>query len=246
MAILTYHHIAECPDTESGHRGLWVTPEQFARQIEWLRQKGYQALDLDSVREALLGAGALPDRWVCITFDDGFRDNLLHAAPVLRSAGFRAACFVITGSIRLGPPKGEPGEYLSAPELIDLQRSGVDIGSHTATHPRLTKLDNSAAEAELRDSRLALATILGSPPRWLAYPHGSFSPRIASIAREAGYAGAVSTIRDNRLKPDQLFWLPRVMVMDDTTPRRLGYMLSGFYHLVHAIKNRKRWSSIRT
>jgi peptidoglycan/xylan/chitin deacetylase (PgdA/CDA1 family) len=121
----------------------------------------------------------------------------------------------------------------------------MHFGSHTHTHPRLTKLDNASALAELETSRDILQHELGIAPDWFCYPYGNFSPRIASLAKQAGYHGAVSTIRDNRVRADQLYWLPRVMIMNDTTPKRLKYMLSTPYHLVHAWKNRRRWKSIK-
>src|SRR5690606_6244937 len=122
---------------------------------------------------------------------------------------------------------------------------GITFGSHTVSHPRLAKLSGDEVKRELEQSRDELAAITGSAPRWLCYPYGSFSPQVADIAREAGYAGALSTIRDNRPKASQRYWLPRVMIMGDTAPARLRYMLSPFYHYLHNWKNRKRWKSIR-
>ncbi|MCX7717535.1 MAG: polysaccharide deacetylase family protein [Candidatus Sumerlaeaceae bacterium] len=241
MAILTYHHIGKPPDDAHSHRGLWVAPEAFAGHLRWLSANGYAAVGLDAVAEALSGLRPLPRRWVCITFDDGWRDNFTRALPALQAHGYTATVFVVTGWIRTGPPADDDTDTLSADELRAMASVGITIGSHTATHPRLTSLDDEAIRAELTASRSALADILGSPPRWLCYPYGNCSERVERIARESGYSGAVSTIRDNRVRPDQLFRLPRVMVMNDTTPARLGYMLSWLYHAEHMIKNRRRW-----
>lgn len=245
MAILTYHHIGLCPEEQRDHPGLWVREEAFREQLRWLKEHGWKSVSLDQVRDALLDRAPLPRRWVVITFDDGWRDNYTRALPHLVEFGFSAHLFMITGRVREGGARGAWDEYLSADEIREMIAHGVSVGSHTHTHPRLAKLSAEQVRHELTASREALTRLTGEVPRWLCYPYGSFSPAVAEAAREAGYAGALSTIRDNRPRPDQLYWLPRVMVMGDTTPQRLRYMLSGFYHLLHAWKNRRRWSSIR-
>lgn len=244
MAILTYHHIGVCPPEQRDHPGLWVTPDLFKAQLLWLRGAGYEGVSLDHVREGLLGERPLPRRWVSLTFDDGWRDNYLAALPVLEETRFSATVFMVTDKIRAVAPSGAWDEYLSEDEITEMMTRGVAIGSHTMTHRRLTKLTCEEARREMEGSRERLRTILGAPPAWLCYPYGNFAPRTAKIAREVGYAGALSTIRDNRPGSHQLFWLPRVMVMGDTTPGRLKYMLSGVYHCVHAWKNRRRWKSL--
>jgi len=213
----------------------------FDAQLQWLASRGYKSVGLDAVRDCLTGGAPLPPRWVSITFDDGWRDNYTQAFPLLARYGFCATMFVVTGWIRTGPPGNSPDETMSAEELVELAAAGMTIGSHTATHPRLTSLDDAAIGQEMCQSRDALAAILGAPPRWLCYPYGNWSERVERQAQAAGYAGACSTMRDNRPRVQQLFHLPRVMVMNDTTPARLGYMLSWFYHAEHALKNRRRW-----
>jgi peptidoglycan/xylan/chitin deacetylase (PgdA/CDA1 family) len=241
MPILTYHHIGSCPAEQEGHRGIWVSEELFSRHLGWLRAKGFASVGLEQVREALEGGRPLPGKWVAITFDDGWRDNYATAMPLLIEHGFSATVFAVTGSIRRGPPSGGWDDCLSAEEIREMRAKGFDIGSHTRTHPRLSKMDDASARAELEGSRSDLLQVLGEAPAWLAYPYGWFSPRVARIARDCGYHGAVSTIRDNRVSAGQLFWLPRVMVMGDTTVPRLAYMMSCMYHLVHSWKNRTRW-----
>lgn len=245
MAILTYHHIGECPDGQEASRSLWVGRELFRAHLQWLSNYGWKGVTLDNIFDGITGQRPLPRRWVAITFDDGFRDNYLYAMPVLRDCGFPATVFMITGKLQNGDPGGNWDDYVSADEVLEMRSSGIEIGSHTRTHPRLTSMDNNGVRAELVSSRDNLLAITGEVPRWLSYPYGNFSPRIAEIARQAGYSGAVSTIRGNRVTLPQLFWMPRVMIMGDTKPRQLDYKLSWLYHVTHALKNRQRWVSLR-
>ena len=242
-AILTYHHIAPPPDGEP--RNLCVAPQSFTGQMAYLSELGYHAVTLDDVREELLGRRSLPRRSVAITFDDGGADNYCNALPLLCRHGFRATVFLVAGKI--GMDRDQPGwpeaarRYLSEDEIAEMGRCGIVFGSHTLTHVRLQKVEPEQCDYELTESRKRIEEITGGRVGWLSYPFGNFSRRVIKSAKQAGYAGAVSTIRDNRPARRQLYYLPRVMVMSDTTLRRFAYYLSPWYHWLHWLKNRRRW-----
>jgi peptidoglycan/xylan/chitin deacetylase (PgdA/CDA1 family) len=110
------------------------------------------------------------------------------------------------------------GLCLSWDELAALAREpGVSIGAHTLSHPMLAKHDAATARAEILESRALIEARLGVPARHFAYPvgdPGSAGPREFRIAREAGFATAVTT-RPGHLFPehrDHLHALPRVSV----------------------------------
>jgi len=97
LRVLTYHRVA--PITSRPRldpRNISAVPEEFRRQLRYLK-KSWQVVSLDEVRDAVLGEGKLPSRAVLITFDDGYRDFLDHAWPVLDSLGLPATMFVPTG-----------------------------------------------------------------------------------------------------------------------------------------------------
>jgi peptidoglycan/xylan/chitin deacetylase (PgdA/CDA1 family) len=127
-------------------------------------------------------------------------------------------------------------------QIRSLSDAGHTIGSHTVSHPWLSKIDPAQVLDEMRNSKETLEGIIGRAVNWLCYPSGGFNEEIAARAKELGYHGACSVIRDNRQRAGQLYWLPRVMVMNDATPAKLNYYRSGLYHWVHRRKNRKRWS----
>ncbi len=235
--LLTYHHVAARP-AGADKASLYVSPDAFARQLDTLLAAGFQVISLDQLSEGFERVD-LPSRAVAITFDDGFRDNYEAAFPLLRRRGLTAAFFVTTGWI--GRESPEAGDFMSEDDLRELAEAGMTIGSHGVSHRRLARLPLDEARRELIDSKARLEAILGRPVRWLAYPSGSFSPEIARLAREAGYAGACSVIRDNRIRRGQRYYLPRVMVMNTTSAWRFRYYFSPLYHFVHAAKNRRRW-----
>lgn len=168
-----------------------------------------------------------------------FSINYETAFRRLSERGLPAAFFVVSSRIGGADPNGAP--CMSAGHLREMREAGMTIGSHGETHRLLARIPLEEARGELERSRAALEGILGGPVRWLCYPRGNFNRDVAAAARQAGYDGACSAIRDNRARPDQLFWLPRIMPMLGTTPLRFAYYFSFFYHILHKRKNRKRW-----
>jgi peptidoglycan/xylan/chitin deacetylase (PgdA/CDA1 family) len=128
-----------------------------------------------------------------ITFDDAYRGLRDHAFPILRDAGFGAACFVITDfagrlnrwDVAYG---GRRFAHLAWRDIEMWSARGIAFESHTATHPRLTWVEDRRLEDELSRSRLALSAALGAPPTAIAYPFGAVDARITAAAAKAGYS----------------------------------------------------------
>ncbi|MCX7017083.1 MAG: polysaccharide deacetylase family protein [Candidatus Sumerlaeota bacterium] len=236
--ILTYHHIGD-PAAAQGKTNLFVSAPRFEEQLIWLKRRNYRFVLLDEVRAGLMGDVALPPRAVALTFDDGFLDNYESAFPLLRRHGAAATFFVTTGPI--GAANADAAPHMTSDQLRELDRAGMAIGSHTVSHARLARLDPDAARRELAESKARLESILEKPVRWLCYPRGSFNREVATMAKQLGYVGACSVIRDNQVAPEQMYWLPRAMVMRGAGRWRFAYYFHPLYHFIHARKNRRRW-----
>ena len=128
-----YHRVRTSPPgTPEITRGLTVAAADFAAQMRWLKSHGYHAVSQQQVFDALERGAPLPRKPVAITFDDGYEDVLLNAAPVLARLHMPATAYVITERIT-----GPEDFFLRWPELRQLERRGVAIGSHTVSHPDL-------------------------------------------------------------------------------------------------------------
>lgn len=167
-----------------------VSLSRFREQLDWLAAQGYATRTLDEA------GGELPGNTVFITFDDGYADNLT-AVDELARRGMRATWFVVTGSIGRDPqwldPGRPPGRLLDAAELRAMAAAGMEIGSHTVSHMRLTGADDELLRAELADSRRTLEDTLGREVPSFAYPYGEWNERCEAMVREAGYRFACTT-----------------------------------------------------
>jgi peptidoglycan/xylan/chitin deacetylase (PgdA/CDA1 family) len=223
VPILMYHRVrVVAPWTPAITRRLTVHPEVFARQMRWLKGHGYHAITQRRLFDALMCGRPLPRKPILITFDDGYRDTLTKAAPVLARLGMPATAYVISGRISNGD-----SSFLTWRQLEMLERRGVEIGSHTVSHRELTSLSDSEALAELVRSRRTLERRLGHRVPWLAYPIGAYDSRIERFARRAGYVLAVTTEWGTRQSARRPLALPRLRILDSTGVRGLAAMLRG-------------------
>jgi peptidoglycan/xylan/chitin deacetylase (PgdA/CDA1 family) len=189
VPVLMYHRIGGLPiDPTPTSTKLTVQPGVFKAQMEWLARHGFHAITVRQLYEALERRAPLPSHPILITFDDGYRDVLHNAAPVLHRLGMAAAAFIITD--RVGGP--DPS-FLTWPQIRDLERDGFTIGSHTVHHLPLTSISPAQALAELTQSRATLQQHLGERVDWFAYPDGAENPSVVRLVRKAGYRLALTT-----------------------------------------------------
>jgi len=185
MPVLIYHHVA--PEQPAGYepmRALFETPDNFERQLKYLKDNGYQTVSFDDLADFLQFGLPLPGRPVILSFDDGWQNQFDYAFPLLKKYGFTATFFVVTGYL-------EHQNFMTIPQLQTLMGAGMTIGSHTCSHVALSSIDNpSKLREELTGSKAWLEERLRVPINTFAYPYGSYSAAVASAVEASGYRTA--------------------------------------------------------
>jgi peptidoglycan/xylan/chitin deacetylase (PgdA/CDA1 family) len=157
-----------------------VEPALFREQMEILSGLG---------PGRVVPLSLLPSDGIAVTFDDGFRDNLDVASPILARLGIPFTVFVTPGFIESGDPI-----YLSVNGLRDLATvPGVAIGAHGYTHRRLGECNAHQLRDELINSRKWIEDVLGRPVTTMSYPHGSENSKVRKAVSESGYTIAASS-----------------------------------------------------
>ncbi len=186
VPILMYHYVRATDPRDPLGWGLSVTPAAFAAQMDWLQAAGYHPVDIADLRAYLEGNAVLPSRPVVLSFDDGYADLYTTAYPILRAHGFKAVAYLISGF--LNSPRNVTG-----PQVQEMSRHGIEIGSHTFSHPDLTQLDPATLDFQLARSKQTLEQLTGLPVVDFCYPAGRFDPAVIDAARRAGYLSATTT-----------------------------------------------------
>jgi peptidoglycan/xylan/chitin deacetylase (PgdA/CDA1 family) len=195
VPILMYHQVS--PRAHPGFEKYTVAVEKFAAQMRWLRYAGYCPTTLDDLLDARSGCRPLPPRPVVVTFDDGYRECVEHAVPIMAEHRFTATFYLVAGlmgstSRWLARERGIELRLVDWQDARELLRAGFCCGSHTMLHPRLAELSPEACRDELEESRRRLEDRLASEVRHLALPYGSYDEAVRLAVTRAGYRSACS------------------------------------------------------
>lgn len=199
--ILLYHSVAE------NSLSATVRPSNFKKQLEYLYDKKFKVIKLTELAELIAGHRKIPPKTVCLTFDDGYRDNFLNVFPLLKKYNFPATIFISTALI--GKKKvmenGEIFKYLSEEEIKQMSQSGLaEFGSHSHNHFKLSNLKSDQAEAELVASKKILAGLLNQEISSLAYPVGRFNEEVENIAKKV--FKIICTVKKGRVSDADALW----------------------------------------
>jgi peptidoglycan/xylan/chitin deacetylase (PgdA/CDA1 family) len=186
-----YHAVAQ---VEEDPNRLCVSPQTFDAQMAHLRDRGLRGVAVRNLRRAVMAGKAAG--LVGITFDDGYQDFLESAVPLLERYAFSATVFAVAD--RLGGENDwehsyeprPPMELMTAAGLREASERGMEVGSHSMTHPRLSGLAPELLREELVGSRDLLGELLGEEVEGFCYPYGDLDDGALRAARSAGYAYA--------------------------------------------------------
>jgi len=239
VPILMYHSISDnLFGMSHPYYHINTTPEVFAQQMRWLRQKGYRSIDLREAWEGLQ-AGKDMTRTVVITFDDGYRDFYTDGLDIMKQCGLRATIFLATDRIGTVPARIHGADYLTWNEVRELHAEGITFGSHTVTHPDLRSLGPDQIEYELGRSKETIEQNLGAKVDSFSYPFAfpeedqSFTTYLEGLMQNLGYEVGVSTILGRACRKNNRFFLPRLPVNTWDDDHFLRAKLEGGYDWLH-------------
>lgn len=281
VTILTYHRVLpdeQCDDYPFPSLAMPVSA--FRDQVKWLSAHCSVMPVVEAIDRLAVGeTSALA--CVCLTFDDGYRDNYEVVASVLDEYGLRATFFVAVGAVELdrmlwfdraadqwaqvthkqlmgvlrekvNAEKAEAADLSTVKgwmdllkkcdrvtqisileavdalttvdpadprfgmmrigEVVELDRVGHEIASHTVSHPILPMLDEADVDRELVESRRKLEEWLGTTIRGFCYPNGDFDEHVVSAVRKAGYTYACTTTPGMNMRGTDPLRLARIDV----------------------------------
>jgi peptidoglycan/xylan/chitin deacetylase (PgdA/CDA1 family) len=201
LRVLMYHKVNDIPDNPTT-----VPVGLFDEQMAHLKELGYPVVGLDAVLDYYVDGVPLPPGATLITFDDGYRDVLENAMPVLERHGYPAVLFVPIAYMQDEMPlphehllvqQGIRNTTVDRSELAALERGGVRIESHGIAHKPLAEIELDEAVREITISKLRLEEWLGRAVRSFAYVKGSeahFHSVHVSLVQQAGYELAFTSV----------------------------------------------------
>lgn len=230
IPILIYHSI----DNDKSRISLDVI--SFEKQLRFLKQKGYKSINFNCIEN-------FNEKQIIITFDDGYKDNLLNALPILKKYNFNATCFIITNFVGRTNSWDSTHrdyiekEFMNTGDIREWISHGMTIGSHSQNHKDLTILDNKNLDNELRKSKFFLEDLTSKNIDQFCYPFGKVNLNVYENVKNL-YKNAFTTNRSryNALEHDN-FLLPRIDMGKDISNLKMLIKLETIYEDIKFKKN---------
>ena len=236
MPILMYHRFI-AHESEKGIHGTWIHEGRFERHLQLIKWLGYETLTFrDLAQKGFIHRLEPGKKFLMITADDGYRDNLTRMLPLLEKYNMSAVIFIVSNETHNrwdtehSATPDVRADLLSAEEIRALDASGrIEIGGHTLSHARLDELAPPQQREEIVGNKKHLEDLLGHPLLSFAYPYGYLNESAKSEAKAAGYHFAVATDSGPRALHQDPFQIRRIAVFPRTDAFGLWRKIRGNY-----------------
>jgi len=207
--ILSYHSI------DNSGSPISVAPKEFENQMNFLWKSGYTTITLWEYVNSMMMNKPVPSQGIVLTFDDGYKNNYDVMFPILKSFGFTATIFVVTGFMgkedSWEKDEGIPDlPLLSWNEVMEMKKYGLDFQPHSHSHPLLTHLTEDKIRAELINSKREIESRLNEKAGVFCYPYGKYDAKVIKILKEVGFKAAVTSRFGWNYEPIDFFRIERI------------------------------------
>ncbi|MBL0494864.1 polysaccharide deacetylase family protein [Aeromonas veronii] len=236
MPVIMYHRFIE-QDSEKGVHGTWMPIAMFEKHLRLMKWLGYETLTFrDLADKGFIHRLQYGKKYLMITADDGYQDNLTRMLPLLEKYGYKAVVYVVTGEgynrwdVEHPTNPDTKVSLMSGEQVKALAASGhVEIGGHTLTHPRLSQLTAEQQAHEIQENKRQLEALLGHPLLSFAYPYGDMNDSAKEQAITAGYRFAVATNSGPKAMHQDPFQIRRIAIFPRTDVFGLWRKIRGNY-----------------
>lgn len=240
VPVLMYHRVVQ-DSSEIGIHGTYISAQKFRAHLQYLKDQGYQSMTFKDLRE-----GKYKERfnrgnkWVILTFDDGYEDNYRVAFPLLQEFGFKAVIFLVSDctynlwDAEVAPPQKAERKFnlMSTEQVKEMMAYGIEFGAHTLDHPRLNEIPLEDARREIIESKRHLEERYQYPFTTFAYPYGALNEEVKAIAKEAGFDFAVATDSGSITLDHDLYQIRRIGIFPGNSQHTFKRKASGYYNFI--------------
>ena len=248
MPIIMYHRVVDSPD-EVGVHGTYVTKELFKKHMQVLKDNGYRTVTFKELAEDHLLTKRFDkgNKFVVLTFDDGYEDNYRVMFPILKEFGAKAVIFLLSESKYNEWDVNNPHnpekrfDLMSEEQVKEMAAYGVEFGAHTKTHPYLSSLPIEEAREQIVQCKQKLEQTYGQPFITFAYPYGDLNDEVKSEVRKAGFTFAVSTDSGEINVDSDLFQIRRIGIFPRNSMLTFRRKISGYYNFIKMRREEKAY-----
>jgi len=236
IPILMYHRFI-AHESEKGVHGTWIHEHRFENHLKLIKALGYETITFrDFDDKGFIHRFEPNKKYLMITADDGYRDNLTRMLPLLEKYDMKAVVFIVSNETHNRWDTDHPtnpdirADLLSPSEIKALDDSGrIEIGGHTSSHAKLDELSPLEQRREITENKNLLESILTHSIISFAYPYGNINENAKSEVQAAGYRFAMATDSGPRQMHLDPFQIRRIAVFPRTSTFGLWRKIRGNY-----------------
>ncbi len=180
---------------------------ELKREFEYLKRAGYRVVKMKTLVEALKRGKDIPDDWVVLTIDDGYKSFYEKGLEIFKEYNYPFTLFVATK-----PTEKGYGDYMSWQQINDCSQYG-EIGLHSHAHPHLTRLNRDQIEQDTKKGIELFKKRLGFYPEYYAYPYGEYDDRVKKIIKGFGFRAIFNQNSGAVAKESDIFDLDRTALV---------------------------------
>lgn len=241
--VLMYHSINSHPENVHPYFKTHTSSELFRRHLETIRSEGYTFLNPTDFKISFLSNNSWPkQKYVLLSFDDGFLDFYTEAFPILREFEANAIVYLPTGYIGADNIGITGKKHLSWQKVAELAQAGISFGSHSISHAILSKLPSSDLKKEIADSKKEIEDRVGCAVESFSYPyafpdgHPQFINELRRLLIESGYTWGVSTRIGLTSSSDNRYFIRRLPMNDSDDEALVKAKLNGAYDWLRIVQ----------
>ncbi|MBI5021918.1 MAG: polysaccharide deacetylase family protein [Ignavibacteriales bacterium] len=243
IKVLMYHLITENYYFSRKFKDISLLLDLFRSQMRFLDRWGFTTITFEDYRLFLNGELNLPQKPIIITFDDGYEEIYTNVLPVMREFGMKGVLFImgdrkIKTSVWDTPLGIPPLQLLNDRQIIELQASGFEIGSHSLSHPQLPVISHVNAWEEISQSRMKLEILLNAPVKTFAYPYGLTNESVKKMVSDAGYDFGCGTYTGPPAFGQDLFEIRRMLMSGGMSMSKFAFRMLTPYQYIDWVKRK--------
>ena len=233
IPILMYHRIIDS-EQEIGKNSIYLNVEEFVKQLQYLKNNNFRTITFKEL-STLNKEDRKKNKYVILTFDDGYKDNYDLVFPLLKKYNMKAVIYMVSHEkynkwdIENGEKKFE---LMSLEQMLEMHKSNlVEFGGHTLHHVKLNTLTEEEQRYEILENKKYLENILGEKLYSFAYPYGIFNQISKKVVKDIGYDYVVATDSGPFLIEEDLQEIRRIGIFPDITMSKFRRRVKGNYNL---------------
>lgn len=246
LPILMYHRVIEDVEKEGGVHGIYVTKSTFEKHLQYLQKSGYQTITFsDILKEKNLIPFEKEKKQIILTFDDGYKDNYIHAFPLLKKYNSKAVIYLLSdlnyNKWDTDNPKNPEKKFELMEDFMikEMQDYGIEFGGHTRHHYRLSTLTSEEKYDEIATSKEKTEKLLATKLISFAYPYGDLDVETKKIVEKVGYKFAVATDSGDISFFNDLYQIRRIGIFSTNSFLTFKRKISGKYNFIKIKREEK-------